>query len=113
VAKEYFNCSDIDGVELENDGGEGTMGSHWESRILLGEYMCGYITTEEGVISEFTFAYLEDTGYYKANYYTGGLMRYGKNKGCAFIKDKCVNNYEINSEFENEFFDTTYYGIDP
>ena len=109
VAKKYFNCSDIDGVELENDGGEGTVGSHWESRILLGEYMCGYIRTEEKVISEFTLAYLEDTGYYKANYYTGGLMRFGKNKGCSFIKDKCVNNNVINPEFENEFFDTIYY----
>jgi len=111
VAKQYFNCSDIDGVELEND--EGTTNSHWESRILLGEYMCGYIRIEEEVISEFTLAYLEDTGYYKANYYTGGLMRYGKNKGCSFLKDKCVNNYEINSKFENEFFDSTSYGIDP
>ena len=35
-------------------------------------------------------------------------MRFGKNKGCAFIKDKCVNNYEINPEFENEFFDSIY-----
>jgi len=113
VAKKYFNCSDIDGVELENDGGGGTVGSHWEARILLGDYMCGSTRTEEEVISEFTLAYLEDTGYYKANYYTGGLMRYGKNKGCAFIKDKCVINYEINPEFENEFFDTTYYGTDP
>ena len=113
VAKKYFNCSDIDGVELENDGSEGTMGSHWEARILLGEYMCGAIRTEEEIISEFTLAYLEDTGYYKANYYIGGLMRYGKNKGCAFIKDRCVNNYEINPEFENEFFDTIYYRIDP
>ena len=113
VAKKYFNCSNIDGIELENDGDSGTVGSHWEARILLGEYMCGYIRIEEEVISEFTLAYLEDTGYYKANYYTGGLMRYGKNKGCSFIKDKCVNNYEINSEFENEFFDSLCYGNDP
>jgi len=51
VAKIYFNCSDIDGVELENYGGSGTAGSHWESRILLGEYMCGIIRTEEEAIS--------------------------------------------------------------
>ena len=40
----------------------------------------------EEVISEFTLALLEDLGFYKANYYTGGLMRYGKNKGCDFVK---------------------------
>ena len=64
--------------------------------------------TEEQVISEFTLALLEDTGYYKANYYTGGLMRYGKNKGCSFVRDQCVdrNTHTINPEFENEFYDS-------
>ena len=111
VAKKYFNCSDITGVELENLGGTGTAGSHWESRILLGEYMNGYAYTEEQVISEFTLAALEDSGFYKANYYTGGLMRYGKHKGCAFLKDKCVgNDYKINPLFENEFYDSVILG---
>ena len=49
VAKKYFNCSDIDGVELEEYGGEGTVGSHWEARILLGDYMNGVIYPEEQV----------------------------------------------------------------
>ena len=107
TAKKYFNCSDIDGVELEESGGSGTVGSHWEARILLGEYMNGVIYPEEQVISEFTLALLEDTGYYKANYYTGGLMRFGKGKGCDFIKERCVNSsHKINPNFENEFFDT-------
>ena len=109
VAKKYYNCSDIDGIELENSGGSGTAGSHWEARILLGEYMNGVIYTEEQIISEFTLALLEDTGFYKANYYTGGLMRYGKGKGCDFIKKKCVNSqHEINPYFENEFYDSIF-----
>ena len=107
-AKKYFNCETLEGVELENQGGEGTAGSHWEARILLGEYMNGYSYTEEQVISEFTLAVLEDSGYYKPNYYTGGLMRFGKNKGCAFLEDKCVDSttHKINEAFENEFYDT-------
>ena len=105
VAKKYFNCPSIEGVELEDYGGEGTVGSHWEARILLGEYMNGLAYAEE-VISEFTLALLEDTGIYKAHYYTGGLMRYGKNKGCDFVYKKCVNEDEqINPKFENEFFE--------
>ena len=36
-------------------------------------------------ISDITLAVLEDTGYYKVNYYTGGLFRFGKNQGCAFF----------------------------
>ena len=105
VAKKYFNCSTLEGVELENQGGNGTIGSHWEARILLGEYMTGEVYTPDEVISEFTLALLEDTGYYKANYYTGGLMQFGKNKGCEFLNSKCINNGAINSKFSNEFFD--------
>ena len=29
-SKTYYNCDDIVGIPLENDGGEGTEGSHWE-----------------------------------------------------------------------------------
>jgi hypothetical protein len=110
VARKYFNCSELDGVELENYGDEGTAGSHWEARILLGDYMNGVVYTEEEVISEITLALLEDTGFYKPYYYTGGLMRFGKNKGCEFVFDKCVNQttHEINPKFENEFFDEIY-----
>ena len=108
VARNYFNCPELTGVELENQGGEGTAASHWEARILLGEYMNGYAYTEEQVISEFTLAVLEDSGYYKANYYTGGLMRYGKHKGCAFLTEKCIDKttHKTNENFENEFYDT-------
>ena len=104
-AKKYFNCDSIEGVELEDQGGTGSSGSHWEQRILLGEYMGAVIYQEEMVISEFTLAALEDSGWYKVNYYTGGLMRFGKNKGCKFLEENCY--LDINShttEFENEFF---------
>ena len=115
VAKKYFKCSDIYGVQLEDYGSYETVGSHWDARILLGEYMNGIVYPEEQVISEFTLAALEDLGYYKANYYTGGLMRYGKNKGCKFLNELCVNSsYQINPFFENEFFDSIHsdYEID-
>ena len=109
VSKKYYNCNELKGIELENYGVIGTSGSHWEARILLGEYMNGFIYTPEQVVSEFTLAFLEDTGFYKVNYYTGGLMRYGKNKGCEFIKNQCVNSsFKINPFFENEFFEKTY-----
>ena len=112
IARKYYNCPDIDGVELEEFGGDGTAGSHWEARILLGDLMNGFAYTEEMVISEFTLALLEDTGYYKANYYTGGLMRFGKNRGCEFVKEQCVNKetHKINPLFYNEFYDTISIG---
>ena len=116
VAKKYYNCDSIKGVELEDYGGDGTTGSHWEERILLGDIMNGVVYPEEQVISEFTLAVLEDSGYYKPNYYTGGLMQFGKNKGCEFLTNKCVDETgNVNDNFKNEFFSQVlYYGnIDP
>ena len=100
-AKKYFNCNDIKGVELED--ADSFSGMHWESRILLGEYM-NSMYLEEQVISEFTLSFLDDLGYYKINYYTGGLMGYGKHKGCKFVQENCIINRDIDPYFENEFY---------
>ena len=106
VAKKYFNCNNLKGVLLEDSDPEygSNVSSHWEARILLGEIMNSETYYEEEVYSEFTLAYLEDTKFYKVNYYTGGLMRYGKGKGCDFLQKKCVISQEVNSLFKNEFF---------
>lgn len=32
--KAHFNCSSLEGVEVEDGGGRGTALSHWEERIL-------------------------------------------------------------------------------
>ena len=101
-AKRHFNCDNIEGIELENQGGDGSVGSHWEARIMLGDYMIS-IDYPEIVISEISLALLEDSGWYNVNYYTGGLFRYGKGLGCEFLKDKCVS--EGKSNYEREFCD--------
>ncbi|ETN75894.1 hypothetical protein NECAME_12068 [Necator americanus] len=33
-ARKYFNCPDLEGAELEDQGGAGTAGVHWEKRVL-------------------------------------------------------------------------------
>ena len=99
-AKKYFNCKEMTGVELENQ--HNIKWSHWEARILLGEYMTSDPYTPEQIISEFTLSLLEDSGWYKVNYYTGGLMRFGKNKGCEFLQNDCIDT-NGNSIFKYEF----------
>ena len=90
-AKEHFGCNSMEGVPLENQGGSGTMGSHWESRYMLGDYM---VSTDfpDSAISDITLALFEDSGFYKVNYYSGGLFKFGKNKGCDFFDTKCIVN---------------------
>jgi len=90
-AREHFGCNSLEGVPLENQGLAGSAGSHWEARYMLGDYM---ISTDylDNVISDISLALFEDSGYYKVKYYSGDLFKFGKNKGCDFIKNKCIVN---------------------
>ena len=102
-ARIHFNCKDIKGIQLEDQGGEGSGGSHWEARYMLGDYM---ISTDyhEVVLSDITLALFEDTGFYKVNYFTGGLFRFGKNQGCSFLEEKCLKDKkDPKTDFPNEF----------
>lgn len=115
-AKKYFNCytDSVYGLELEdaNPNNCGNEFIHWDERMLLGDYMTYDINVQEQVISTFTLLFLEETGFYKVNYFTGGLMKFGKNKGCAFFTSDCNSilpeneqtaNTQRKSNFENEF----------
>ena len=111
IAKLYFNCSELDGIELDNqENFDYLNNSHWEARILLGDIMTSEIYYQDQVISEFTLALLEDSGWYDVNYFTGGLMRFGKNQGCNFIDKDCMKkeNDIIISSFPNEFCNLAY-----
>lgn len=91
AAANHFNCAALIGVELENQGGTGSAGGHWESRVMLGDYMIAS-SYEDIFISEITLALFEDSGWYTTKKYTGGLFKYGKNEGCKFLDEKCVVN---------------------
>ena len=98
-ARQHFNCASINGMPLEDQGGEGSAGSHWEARYMLGDYM---ISTDymDNVISDISLALFEDSGFYEVEYYSGGLFKFGKNKGCTFLNNKCiVNGSPISEEF--------------
>ena len=100
-ARGHFGCPSLTGVELENQGGSGSSGSHWEARIMLGDYM---ISTDypELVVSDITLAVFEDSGWYNVNYYTGGLFKTGKGEGCNFLQIPCINSSRI-SNFPLDF----------
>ena len=113
-AKDYYNCQNLEYLELRKEVEiDNLIDSHWESRLLLGDYMSSDIYYPEQVISEITLALLEDLGWYEINYYTGGLMRFGKNKGCDFIENDCINVLNISyafPNFYNEFCSSDSFG---
>ena len=98
-ARLHFGCESLEGIPLEDQGGEGSIGSHWEGRYMLGDYMVS-VNYQENTISDITLALFEDSGWYKVNYFTGGLFRFGKNKGCEFFEKTCLVDHKAEfSEF--------------
>ncbi len=88
-ARAHFNCPTLNGLEIEDQGGSGTAGSHWEKRILVPEAMVGEISTARAYFSRMTLAFFEDTGNYRANYSQADPITWGKGKGCNFALSSC------------------------
>lgn len=63
-AREYFGCPTLDGIALENDGGDSSAISHFE-RVLLGNEMMVGEEVEGGAFSLFSLKLLADTGWYQ------------------------------------------------
>eukprot|EP00794_Sanderia_malayensis_P000625 gene625-1290_t len=86
--RKHFNCEDLEGAELENQGGEGTALTHWEKRVFENEAMTGTYT-QHPVFSRITLALMEDTGWYKADYNMAEKLDWGRGLGCLFVKNNC------------------------
>jgi len=89
--RNHFGCSTMFGLELENQGGTGSQGSHWERRIVNNEIMTA-TSVDDPVMSEFTLALLEETGWYDVNYTIAQPLVFGKGKGCGFYTNPCVKS---------------------
>lgn len=105
-AQQYFGCN-VEYIEFSReDDKEDLSNSHWDGRYLLGDIMTYNFYYPEQVISDFTLILLDLLGWYDINYYTGGLMKYGKGLGCSFFNSDCIDKNSItfpNVLCENSF----------
>ncbi len=93
-AKEYFNCNQITGVPMEEGGGSGTAGSHFEKLYFYNELMSGSVSFSnpiDGFSNEFTLALLQDSGWYTINTQQVIPAVWGKGLGCNFLGVRCEN----------------------
>ena len=86
--RKHFRCPDLEGAEIENQGGAGTELTHWEKRLFENEAMTGTYT-QNPVFSRITLALMEDTGWYRPNYSMAQMLDWGKSLGCLFAKASC------------------------
>ena len=112
-AKTYLNCETTDAVPLEEKGGEGTAGSHFEKSFIMNELMVGSVgwfnPTESYAFSQFTLAVLQDSGWYLANFTHATPTLWGANMGCSFLEKRCENwetqqnvGYYCNTPFKSD-----------
>ena len=93
--RDHFGCSTLPGAFLENDGGSGTAGSHFERRHFLYEAMTSGVI--QGLrLSEFSFAVMEGSGWYMPNYTYADPFFVGKGEGCGFLYTSCSSSSILN-----------------
>ncbi|KEG09800.1 surface protease GP63 [Trypanosoma grayi] len=90
MAQRHYNCSTIEGMELEDEGNYGTSGSHWERRNARDELMSG--VSGASYYTALTMAAFEDMMFYKARWGMEEHMRWGHNSGCKLLEEKCLVN---------------------
>ena len=75
---------------MENEGGGGSAGSHWERTVIYNEYMVGIIPKFDSIFTRFTFNLFKDTGwYYNLTETYVEDITWGKGKGCEFFYNTC------------------------
>lgn len=84
-ARTYFNCPTLEGIPIENGGGQGSAGSHWEKLFLPHEYMNPTVENP-GIISEFTLRFLEASGWYKVNLNLAQRYDWSQGAGCDVFR---------------------------
>jgi leishmanolysin len=87
-AQTYYNCPNAWGAPLENNGGQGTAGSHWERTTFGNEAMTGS-DFPGAVFSVFTFKLLEGSGWYLPNYNYAQPFIWGMGEGCPLEQGAC------------------------
>lgn len=95
VTRDFFNCSELDGAELENQPSTGALwGSHWEQRIFSTETMAAVqsIGRYGEHLSALTLAFFHDSGWYTAAFNSSAVTvpRWGLKQGCRFAQEACI-----------------------
>lgn len=90
-AQRHFGCSSLTGAPLENGGGSGSAGSHWDQQFFYTETMCPQQASNRQAFSRFSFAALKDSGWYQVNDNDADPFTFGVKAGCSFFNNPSVS----------------------
>ena len=89
AVQNHFGCPHLRGAQLEDGGGGGTSGSHWEMRLFRDEYMVGASSPSFRAFSVITAALFADSGWYGVDESVVEPMAWGHHLGCDFVEKSC------------------------
>ena len=95
AGKQAFGYLGLDGVELEDQGGPGTVLSHWEKRIMMNDFMTSTVSTET-IYSKVSLAVFGDSGWYEVNDTSADPITYGSNGQYAYLNNACLKGEAVN-----------------
>lgn len=84
-ARAFYNCPTLQAVPLENNGGSGSAGSHWEKLFLPLEFMNPTVENP-GILSPFTFNLLQGSGWYQVDMSAAQFYDIGQGSGCDHFR---------------------------
>jgi leishmanolysin len=98
--QEHFNCPTVGPPEMENEGGTGAKGSHFELRNYRFEIMG---PAAGRYISGLTLSTLQASGWYLVDMSQAQILPWGRGAGCGFVANPCIDD---NGNAINEVFCT-------
>lgn len=92
-AQKYYRCPTLSSIPMEDGGGTGTAGSHWEKTFFPEDIMNPTIESPAR-ISPFTIELIKATGWYTVLGDPSSYYDWGKDDGCVIDAPSCPNSYE-------------------
>lgn len=109
TVRDHFNCPSVTKVPLEDDGGEGSEGGHFE-RIVFGDETMVSEDVAVAKFSKMTLALLKDSGWYDIDLGKGDYYTWGKDEGCKLVQNRSFDTTidELCSKNNNFGCDKTF-----
>jgi leishmanolysin len=89
---------------MENGGGTGSAGAHFE-KVTFGDEIMVPDDTLHARFSQLSLAVAADSGWYDVDFLDGDEYTYGRNEGCGMFSNRCVRS--VITEFCNNVGKTT------
>ena len=94
TVKDHFGCQSINKIPLEDDGGDGSKGGHFE-RIIFGDETMVSEDVSIAKFSKMTLALLKDSGWYDIDLGMGDHYTWGKGEGCDLFNLSCTSQESV------------------